>query len=150
MNTLNNIKQKRYVIVAGAGISMSQPSNLPNWWQYNKTIIDVIKEQACELCPEAFELINAIDVENALPVQCISDLIVSQGAGSSYFPLLELLDATSPNANHFALVELAKRGKLKAVVTTNFDTLIENAFAQQAVSLFIIVRNEEYYELSQT
>lgn len=55
MNPLNNIRQKRYVIVAGAGISMSQPSNLPGWWQYNKTIINVIKEQACELCPEASE-----------------------------------------------------------------------------------------------
>ena len=149
MNTLNNIKQKRYVIVAGAGISMSQPSNLPSWWQYNKTIINVIKEQACELCPEASELIDAIDIENTLPVQCISDLIVSQGAGSSYFPLLELLNATSPNANHFALVELAKRGILKAVVTTNFDTLIENAFLQKAVPLLTIVQNEEYYELSQ-
>lgn len=86
----------------------------------------MIKEQACALCPEASELIDAIDIENTLPVQCISDLIVSQGAGSSYFPLLELLNATSPNANHFSLVELARRGILKAVVTTNFDTLIEN------------------------
>ena len=41
---------------------MSQPSNLPGWWQYNKTIINVIKEQACELCPEVSELIDAIDM----------------------------------------------------------------------------------------
>lgn len=148
MNVSNNNGKKQYVIIAGAGISMDPPSNLPSWWQYNKIIINIIKEQACELCPEASELINAIDVENALPVQCISDLVVRQGAGKSYFPLLELLNATRPNANHFALAELAERGMIKAIVTTNFDTLIENAFLQEAVPVYTIVRDEEYYELS--
>lgn len=100
MHISNNTKKKQYVIVAGAGISISPPSNLPSWRQYNKAIIDVIKELACGLCPEASDWIGAIDIENALPVQCISDLIVSQGAGASYFPLLELLNAASPNVNH--------------------------------------------------
>ena len=53
----------RYTIIAGAGISMSPPSNLPSWWQYNKVIVEIIKELACELCPEAFDLIAAIDIE---------------------------------------------------------------------------------------
>ena len=139
----------RYTIIAGAGISMSPPSNLPSWWQYNKAIVEIIKELAGELCPEASDLIAAIDIEKGLPVQCISEVIVRQGAGESYFGLLELLDAVSPNANHLSLVELARYRKLNAVITTNFDTLIETAFMQEAVPLFTIVRDEEYYELSQ-
>lgn len=134
------------VIVAGAGISMAAPSNLPSWWQYNKKLIDVIKEQATSLCPEASGLMELIDVEGNLPVQCISDLIVKQGAGKSYFPLLGMLNSAMPNANHFALAELAKSGRLKAVVTTNFDTLIETAFREMAVPLMTVVRENIYYE----
>lgn len=134
------------VIIAGAGISMAAPSNLPGWWQYNKKLIDVIKEQAVALCPEASGLMDLIDVERALPVQCISDVIVKQGAGKSYFPLLGMLNSAMPNANHFALTQLAKSGRLKAVITTNFDTLIETAFRETAVPLMTVVRDEIYYE----
>ena len=134
------------VIIAGAGISVAAPSNLPGWWQYNKKLIDVIKEQAAALCPEASGLMDLIDVERALPVQCISDVIVKQGAGKSYFPLLGMLNSAMPNANHFALTQLAKSGRLKAVITTNFDTLIETAFRETAVPLMTVVRDEIYYE----
>ena len=122
-------------IIAGAGISMAPPSCLPSWWEYNKKIIELIKKQALGLCPDAEHLLADIDIEKELPVQCVSDLIVHQGAGSSYFPLLELLNASQPNANHFAMAELARQGRLKAIITTNFDTLIETAFRQKGINL---------------
>lgn len=140
---------KQNVIIAGAGISAASPSNLPSWWEYNKKLIAEIKEEALKLCPEAADILKCIDAENKLPVQCISQLVVSQGAGESYFPLLELLDGTVPNANHFALVELARLGLLKAIVTTNFDTLIETAFRSEVVPLYTAVQNHDYYEAAQ-
>ena len=140
---------QQYVIVAGAGISAAPPSNLPSWWEYNQKLISQIKKQALTLCPEAADILEHINVENKLPVQCISQVIVSQGAGNSYFPLLELLNGTIPNANHLALAELAWQGKLKAIVTTNFDSLIETAFRTKAVPLYVTVHKDEYYEASQ-
>lgn len=140
---------KQYVVIAGAGISTAPPSNLPSWWDYNKKIVTEIKVGALELCPEAADILECIDVENKLPVQCISQVVVSQGAGESYFPLLELLNGTFPNANHFALAELAWQGVLKAVVTTNFDTLIEAAFRSKAVPLYTAVQRQDYYEAAQ-
>lgn len=137
---------KPYVVIAGAGISAEPPSNLPSWWEYNKKLIAQIKAGALELCPEAADILECIDVENKLPVQCISQLVVSQGAGESYFPLLELLNGTIPNANHYALAELAWQGALNAVVTTNFDTLIEAAFRSKAVPLYTAVQKQDYYE----
>lgn len=137
---------KQYIIIAGAGVSIAPPSNLPSWWEYNKKLIIQIKAEALKLCPEAADILKCIDVKNKLPVQCISQLIVSQGAGESYFPLLELLNGTVPNANHFALAEMARHGLLKAIVTTNFDTLIETAFRKEAVSLYTVVNRQEYYE----
>lgn len=141
---------KKYVIIAGAGISVDPPSNLPSWWEYNKKLIKQIKKEALKLCPDASEILTRIDVEKELPVQCISQLVVSQGAGQSYFPLLELLDGANPNANHFALAELARQGKLKTVVTTNFDTLIETAFRKEAVPLYTVVHKQEFYESTGT
>lgn len=138
---------KQYVVVAGSGISVAPPSNLPSWWQYNQELIQAIKEQALTLCPEAVEILNLIDIEKNMPVQSISDIIVNQGAGSAYFPLLELLNSANPNANHLALAELAKKGLLKAVVTTNFDTLIETAFQQEAVSLSVAYDEDSFEQI---
>lgn len=140
---------KQNVIIAGAGISAASPSNVPSWWEYNKKLIEQIKTEALKLCPEAANILECIDAKNKLPVQCISQLVVSQGAGKSYFPLLELLNGTVPNANHFGLVELARKGLLKAIVTTNFDTLIETAFRSEAAPLFTIVQKKDYYESAQ-
>lgn len=138
-----------YVIVAGSGISAAPPSNLPSWWEYNKKLIAQIKKQALTLCPEAASILERINIEDKLPVQCISQVIVSHGAGESYFPLLELLDGTIPNANHFSLANLAWQGKLKAIVTTNFDSLIEKAFQTEAVPLYVAVQKPDFYEASQ-
>lgn len=137
---------KKYVIIAGAGISVAPPSNLPSWWEYNKKLIAQIKKGALELCPEVADILDSIDVEKKLPVQCISQLVESHGAGRSYFPLLELLNGTCPNANHYALAELARQEKLAAVVTTNYDTLIETAFRKEAIPLYTVVCEKEYYE----
>lgn len=141
---------KKYVIIAGAGISVDAPANLPSWWQYNRKMIDVIKEQALKLCPNAESLLQKIDVEKSLPVQCISDIIVKKGAGYSYFPLLELLNGTAANANHFALVELARRGIVDTMITTNFDTLIEAAFMEKAIPLTTIVEEKDYLKVPGT
>lgn len=140
---------KQNVIIAGAGISVDPPSNLPSWREYNKELIVQIKAEALKLCPEAADILACIDVEQNLPVQCISQLIVSQGAGKSYFPLLKLLNGSIPNANHSALTEMARLGKLNAIITTNFDTLIETAFQDEAVPLYTAVQSQNYYEASQ-
>lgn len=137
---------KKYVVIAGAGISMASPSNLPSWWDFNKSIVLAIKEKALELCPEAKDTLSLFDeIEKSnIPVQCISDIIVNQAAGESYFPLLTLLNSSKPNKNHFALAELANKGVLKAIITTNFDTLIESAFSKEKVPLFIANEEKDY------
>ena len=126
---------KKRVVIAGAGISIAAPSNLPSWWQYNQEMISAIKSIVLARCPQAQTELERIDIEKSLPVQCISDLIVKQGAGQSYFPLLSLLDGTTPNFNHLALAELASLKKLTAIITTNFDRLIETAFTQKSEPL---------------
>lgn len=137
---------KKIVLITGAGISMEAPSNLPSWWEYNKAIIKVIRENALKCCPEAKNALEKLDIEKSLPVQCISDVIVNEGAGKSYFPLLDLLNGSKPNLNHFAIASLALQKKLRAIVSTNYDTLIEAAFQRQAIPLVVVIQKEMYVE----
>lgn len=55
---------KKYVIIAGAGISVDPPSNLPSWWEYNEKLIKQIKKEALKLCPEASEILTRIVIFN--------------------------------------------------------------------------------------
>jgi hypothetical protein len=54
-----------------------------------------------------------------------------------------VLDGTTINANHQALAELARLGRLRAIVTPNFDTLIERAFQESRVPLSTAVTGAE-------
>lgn len=138
-----------FVIVAGAGISMDSPSNLPSWWGFNQKLIDGIKEKVLETLPSAKELLASIDVEK-LPVQCISEIIVRGGAGDSYFPLLTLLESARPNANHKAIAEMVKLGMVSAIITTNFDTLLERAFRQEDIKLNVVISENDYIDSLRT
>lgn len=137
---------RKKVVLAGSGISVAPPSNLPSWWGYNKELISAIKEKALEQCPGTEDLLAAIDIEKNLPVQCVSEIIVSHGAGDSYFPLLSLLNSSKPNINHFALAELARQHKLDAIVTTNFDTLVEAAFMEEEVPLTVASKPDDIWD----
>jgi hypothetical protein len=106
------------------------PSCLPDWKGLNRPLLEQIKALALEL-PElagsAAAAIRRLDIEQ-FGVEALSDAIVHSFAGDSYFPLLGVLDSDQPNLNHEAIAELARLGRCHAVVTTNFDTLLERAF----------------------
>lgn len=117
---------------------MGYPSCLLSWWDFNRLLLEEAKLQAIEalvdLSSDASSVIQSLDMEH-LSVETLSETVVHSFAGNSYFSVLDVLDGTRTNANHRALAELARLGKLRAVVTTNFDTLIEQAFRDLGVPL---------------
>ncbi len=137
------LNERRLVIVAGAGVSIAPPSNLPSWWGFNVTLLEAIKKQATNFLPQAEEVIHQLNLDR-IPIQAFSDLIVDGFAGDSYFPLLRVLESDRTNANHLALAELGASGKLQAVVTPNFDTLIERAFREAGVNLTLFITREHF------
>lgn len=58
------------------------------------------------------------------------------------FTLFGLLDKGEPNANHVGMAKLAKKGKLKAILTTNFDIFLERALQQEGVPYTVVVVRE--------
>ena len=128
-------------LFVGAGISMSAPSSAPSWWALMSSLLK-----------ETF---------NAMPVQHkdIADKLVTTDASRTpeeimetyyfvlqdkLFSLFEVLETGEPNANHKIIAKMAKIGKLKSVLTTNFDVFIERALEEDCVPYKVICTDEEF------
>jgi tetratricopeptide (TPR) repeat protein len=140
------LEKGEIVIFCGAGISMLAPSHLPSWRTFNETLLQVAKQVTLSSFPEidgrAREAITNLNLQR-FKVETFSERIVESFAGFSYFQLLEVLESDRTNANHLAIAELARAGRLRAVVTTNFDTLLERAFREKGLKLQVISARED-------
>ncbi|MEC5409861.1 hypothetical protein VOM14_30470 [Paraburkholderia sp. MPAMCS5] len=142
---LDALQAGKVVVVAGAGISVLQPSNLPSWWGFNQTLLESMKQQARTLLPNDEQgLLDTLSFEQGIPVVAFSDLVVRSFAGDGYFPLLKVLESSRPNANHRALAWLAASRRIHDIVTLNFDSLTERAFREANEPLEVLVRSEDY------
>lgn len=133
------------VVVAGAGISKDAPANLPSWWDYNFILLEMIGKLGAEALGNKGNLLNLNHLKEKVPVASVSDFFESRIAGKSYFPLISMLDGAKPNVHHLMLAELAKEGVISAIITTNFDTLIERAFKEKKVNYNVIDVVSDYY-----
>lgn len=123
------------VVIAGAGVSAAPPSSLPSWLELNGAILrglanhlgdytrDHLGEQGHEL------LLSARDVKGGLPPSFMAD-IIEEECGLEYFTVLQAVDIDATNPCHDAIAKLAMDGRLAAIITTNFDRLIEIALTE--------------------
>src|SRR5690349_9408064 len=125
---------------------MLPPSSLPSWSAFNETLLAEIKECALGmpgLAGAAQAAITGLSLQQ-IGFTVFSEAIVKIITAEGYFPVLQALDGTQINANHQALAQLAAAGSVRAIVTTNFDTLIEQAFAGAGVPLRVAATASEY------
>lgn len=108
-------RARRVAVFCGAGISFN--SGLPLVGQ----IVECILQELGATPTEQQALLNA-----AMPFELFMQTLQEQ---SNIDALFEMFDGGEPNANHFLLARLMRAGLLKAVCTTNFDTLLERALA---------------------
>lgn len=131
----------RLVVFAGAGISAVPPSDLPSWWHFNEAVLDGVRASAkggFDLPLDGVRELDELTVDD-IGVTKFSEVVTDGFAGSSWFDLLSHLDGSLPSPCHDALAQLAERGLLAAIVTTNFDTLIERAFADRGIPLDVYI-----------
>ena len=145
-------RERRLVVFAGAGISMAAPTSLPSWRDVNRIVVRSLASEAAQgvgaaLAEQGAELILGRHEQNKLPPEYQSQVLAELLRGR-YFELLRHIDSDRPNANHLALAWLAKLGCVRAIVTTNFDRLIESAFAAADESLQTHYRPEHFHALA--
>ena len=142
---LQAARDHRLVIFSGSGLSKLAPSSLPDWRQFNEMLLDELKTQALGVLADdtSRSAVTSLSLDE-VGVTTFSEAIVKIVAGEGYFPVLQVLDSDRTNANHQAMADLARQGILQAIVTTNFDTLIERAFTEAGVPLQVAITPEAY------
>lgn len=153
MHTLQgHLKDGRLVVFVGAGVSMLPPTCLPSWWDVNRAVVTALVEQVSRIFPtnaarSLGETVTARQKAGRLPPEYQAEIIAGR-LPRGYFDVLRCLDSDQPNAAHDHLVALARTGRLRAIVTTNFDRVIESAFQQAAVPLVVCARPDAFAQLA--
>jgi hypothetical protein len=129
-----------FVAFVGAGASALPPSQLPTWKGFNELLLECLcerlddysrKRQPTARMLEAFK--SRRDDAKLLAPDFQAQLMEEE-IGHDYFAVWQSLETSIYGPVHAGLAELAARGSLTAVVTTNFDRLIESAMHDRAVS----------------
>ena len=141
------------VVLAGAGVSMPVPSCLPGWTDFNDAVLHGLAERAEQLTggglPSSETMIGLRTLRDeigALPIDFQAQLMEEE-CGPDYFRVLQSIDADATNRCHDAIAALAGAGNVNAIVTTNFDRLIERALDARGVTYRVFRRTSEFDEL---
>jgi hypothetical protein len=134
-----NSGNTKIVVFAGAAISMHAPTCLPVAYSMLDATIKVLLYdpvlrkcfQQAGLLDKLYEYIgkNCASSERVIPPEMVYDAIYEY-AGEKVFGALECLKSNSPNLNHKILAALLNEDFIDSIVTTNFDSLIEQSLSE--------------------
>lgn len=127
-----DVRTHGLVVVAGAGLSMGAPSSLPGWTAINDAFLENLARRLAdhtggEVGYDVLEFVLERRETAAVAQPDLQAQLAEESLGEHYFALFEPLDIETWNDGHAAVAALAATGLLRAVVTTNFDRLIELA-----------------------
>ena len=127
-------RDTRITVLAGAGLSAPAPTCLPGWWALNDAVLGALGgaiERLARRPGISDDFRDAIRQRRDSTPFLMPDLqaqLLEDELGPDYFRALSAVDSGAPNAGHVLIAELARQGRLAAVLTTNFDGAIERAF----------------------
>jgi hypothetical protein len=152
---LDHARKGKVIVLAGAGVSAGRPSSLPGWKPLNQAIIESLSsrlETALGWGPsrlgewneQVVEMLNSDRFPPEYQAQLIEEM-----CGERYFRALQALDVDVSNSGHRGIAALASAGALKAIVTTNFDRLIEKELARQGVAYEVAYDDQGFESLEE-
>jgi len=103
----------KYIFLAGAGISIDSPSNLPSARMLIDTLVNYV-------CPKEVLDEHSLEIKYELLIQVFRDEFDQELKLIDFFGI-----PTNPNSIHFFLAQMIFNNYY--VMTTNFDQLIEHA-----------------------
>ncbi len=134
--------EEGFIIFCGAGISIPPPSCSPSWWQLTEEILKAFFDRV----PDDYNIPKDMILKDPSMQPEIVFEAFSNVLDERMYRAFEALDVTEPNANHYTLARLAKKGVLKACFTTNFDVYLEKALKEEGVDFELLVDNIEYID----
>jgi SIR2-like domain len=140
------------VIFAGAGVSAGAPTSLPGWKPLNAAIFRALRTRLERdldtenwlAQPESF-LESARNADRFPPDYQAQ--VIEEMCGERYFRALQALDVDVTNAGHEGIAALTASGAVRAIVTTNFDCLIERALDLRGIAYEAVFDTEGFIRL---
>jgi tetratricopeptide (TPR) repeat protein len=146
---VDGVRGDGIVVMAGAGVSAVPPSSLPGWYDLNAWIVDALRDRieaylgrSGYLAP-IVEAVAARRTADRFPPDYQAQ-ILEENCGAVYFEALQALEVDACNGVHARLARMAKHGSLRAVVTTNFDRLVERALDGEGVPYHVAYEPDSY------
>ena len=144
--TFKTLVREGFIVFCGAGLSIPPPSCSPSWWQLTEEILKAFFNRV----PDEYNLpkdmvLKDPDRQPEEVFEAFSNVLDER-----MFRVFEALDVAEPNATHYTLARLAKKGILKACFTTNFDIYLEKALKEEGVEFELLVENIEYDNFYET
>lgn len=125
------VARGQVVLFCGAGVSIDPPATLPDWKAFRDETIKAVASAEGSLASHLPSLLKK-GLLGGVGQALAPELVASQvrAVVPDYFRSLSALDHGHPNRNHALIAQLAHKGFVSLVVTTNFDQLIEQALTQ--------------------
>ncbi|BBM84864.1 tetratricopeptide repeat protein [Candidatus Uabimicrobium amorphum] len=143
---LQKIRNKTTLFFCGAGISLEPPAGLPDWKKLRDFTLESItkKNELLSLhLPSLIETPMIADPgEKGITPEVVASEIMANCSG--YFESFRALKDGKPNINHIYLAKMARAGFIRYIITTNFDTFIEDALHKENVPFFVCRTDEEF------
>jgi tetratricopeptide (TPR) repeat protein len=141
------------VVLAGAGVSMGAPSSLPGWTDINDAFLDnlgllLAMHTDGEVGYDVAQFVHERREAAAVVQPDLQAQLAEESLSERYFGLFEPLDIETWNDGHAAIAAIAASGLLRAVVTTNFDRLIELAIDAAGARASVYCGPEEFERLA--
>lgn len=141
---LSTIRETQFVAFVGAGASAAPPACLPTWTGFNDLLLECLCErlgaysenrQPVAIMLETFRRIRNDGRFFAPDFQA---QLIEEEVGAAYFRVWQSIDSKIFGPVHAGLAEIAADRRLSAIITTNFDRLLETALAAIGVPFEVL------------
>jgi tetratricopeptide (TPR) repeat protein len=149
---IQHARENKLLVFAGAGVSMAPPSSLPSWNAFNDAVLHALTAAVGDYMSQPYSnwtlarLTSRRDTTPFFAPDFMADIIAEE-VGRDYFRVLQALDTDAINDGHRALAALVASGAVRAIVTTNFDRLIERALEELQVEHDVFATTDDFERL---
>ncbi len=143
---LEDLKRGELAIFVGAGLSTLFPTCLPSWNRFKEMILESLVYSIGDL--KEFRNLSKEKLLSLL-INCRfkPEVMLEQLAKidrDNMPSVLNILRYGHPNAFHRLLAKLAKRRLIRIFITTNFDSMLEEAFEIEGVNYTTLVSENDF------
>lgn len=150
---MNLFNKEKIWLVLGAGISRDPPSSVPLWSEMKnatiRSILDVLNKINSENWhnpPREFDFDQtSVDLQRAIlmpevVIECLCDVYLEPNIKTQLQAAIAPIDGAGQlNVSHTLIAQLISTGKVKGVITTNFDRFLEEGLEEKRIPYHVVL-----------